>query len=252
MKKITAVLMTVVLVFMYAALGAVGVIADDVPEFYITQSTENVAVGDYVDVVVSGRNLAGLATAELWVEINPYRLDFVNYEIAEDVADESGLIVMSHDPNESEDIRYDKDGVTPISGIPVYFVHARSVSEEMDEMDIAILHFKAIGGGDCRLEFLANSVEVCIDGNEIEPVAVDAKYADIVVPIEGELASEWDYDVSVPVDVTVPDLNQGKKGKTIIIVIVIVVLVAVAAFALVMAIRQGGIKEDEETKPKNN
>ena len=235
--------------FMYAALGAVGVIADDVPEFYILNLPKMLLSA--IMWMSSFQAFSGLA-AELWVEINPYRLAFVNYEIAEDVADESGLIVMSHDPNESEDIRYDKDGVTPISGIPVYFVHARSVSEEMDEMDIAILHFKAIGGGDCRLEFLANSVEVCIDGNEIEPVAVDAKYADIVVPIEGELASEWDYDVSVPVDVTVPDLNQGKKGKTIIIVIVIVVLVAVAAFALVMAIRQGGIKEDEETKPKNN
>lgn len=242
MKKLIAVIMSVA---MLLALASVCASAAATPEFILTETSDDAAVGDTVDIVLSVKNGKGLACAELHVQFNPYQLAFLGYELSEAANSESGLMIMSADPNESGEMQYAEDGKTPISGIPVYLIHARMFSDNVDNADLCILHFKAIGGGDCRLQFLANDVEMCEGNDEVATIGVAAIAKDISVSIDGDEAPDWDYDVSVPVDVTVPNASSSIDVKKIVIIVLIAILILAAIAALVLAIRQNGVKKDD-------
>lgn len=251
MKKFTAALLALIMCLSFISLFAISAAAAGEPEFFLTTSTKDVKVGDEVEVVLSVRNGKDLASGELWIEFNPYRLVYLSAELSEAAKAESGLQLVFPTENTSRAPQYSPDdSKLLLSGIPCFFIHLTQFSDNVNNADLCTFKFLAIGGGDCRLEFLARDIEI-VKGDPDHPEKVSAKASDGAVPIDGELASDWDYDVSVPEDVTVPGEKGTDNKKTMVIIAIVIIVIIGGVVALVMALKQNSFKDDDDSSPED-
>ena len=223
------------------------------PTFVLTQVNETVEIGDTVDVIVQLRNGAGLTSAQFYIQYNPYRLAFVSCEVADDISAEGNIMIQSDDDNPDGEVQYFKDGSIKCS-VPFLLIHLNQFPESLANCDLAVLHFKAIGGGDCRLMLMHDLCEIA-DGDEANPQECGAEYEEVIVPVEceeGQEAEDWDY-AWAPADVTVPDVDANtttsvSKSKKPLIIAVIAIIVVAVVLILVIVLKNNGVKEDEPEK----
>ena len=148
------------------------------------------AVGDEdLRATLSFANATGFTSCTIIVQYNPYMLKFLGFTPDSSVQDGSIYIMATE--------QQDTDNAGNIPHL-VYIVvtHMEQFPEALDRCDIGSLAFRAVGGGECPLQVIAE--DFAVQDEEVQPVIISGS-----AKIQGDVASTWDYENGVYGAITV-------------------------------------------------
>lgn len=247
MKKTAALLTAVILMFCMLVPAFAdeydlkfSELIEDVQKPVIFMPEIKANVGDEIEVPMYLGNVFGLTNADLVIQYNPYMVEYEGYEVSS-AANNAQIYMMATEevgPNQ-----VDENGIIAHE-VRAAFFHVESFPMSADICKIATFKFKAIGGGDCKLEITASDFKFEEESEAEAPSIYNGK-----ILIEGEEASSWDYSAITSGLVTVPtgtyQINTQKhisKGAKIAIAAVFVVIVVL----VVVFIAKGNSYTDED------
>ncbi len=164
------------------------------------ESVGECAVGDTFKVKVVMKNAAGFAAGDFHIQYNPYMVRLTDVEECSDVlADKQ--INYQHTPVVKD--KNAKENGLPVHTFNISIFHVEHFTKAQNNMDLFILTFEAVGGGDCPIVLGSSSVIMVAADGSVDEVYPKLSSADVV--ISGEEAESWDYQKNVVEDVIYTD-----------------------------------------------